>query len=124
MAPTLERGIIECRFTISRREALQQRGVGTKLLGSTVKLAPMAKYDSGAFGKGVNRAPNLDLLAAQHLQTADFLAVLAEADDRKMAGRIGGFRTAHVEKAGAVGELDHVIDMSADAHVLVQVLAG
>ena len=41
-----------------------------------------------------------------------------------MAGGIGGLRAAYIEEAGAVGELDHVIDMGVDADVLVQVLAG
>lgn len=118
-----KRGIGEGRFGIGCGEALDQRRVWAKFFGSAVQLALVTEYDSGSIGKRMYSAANLDLLTAQRLQIANIFAVLPQADDREATGSVAGFRTAKIEKAGAVVELNHVVDLGADTHVLVEVLA-
>ena len=124
MSSAFESRVVEGRLAIRRGETLEQGRIWAELLRPTVKLALLAQNNSAAFGKGMDGPTNLDLMAAQRLQFADLFAVLAETDNREVAGSVGSLRAANVEKPRPIGEFDHVIDVSANADILIQTPPG
>jgi hypothetical protein len=89
-----------------------------------MQLPMVAQNDSRPLGKRVYRTSNLNLSPPQVLQAAHLFAVLSQAHDRKSTSFIWSLRAANIQNSRAIGQLHDVINVRANAHILVQMPPG
>jgi len=114
----------ECSVVVFRGVALEQRWVRSEFLAATVKLAFAAEDHFCPGVEGANGAAELDVESAILFQIANIFSVRVKADDGEAALGVSGQGAAEIEKPGAVGELNNIVDVGHEAHILIQVLPG
>jgi len=120
----VEIGIVEGRAGLVGGEAAGEQGIGLEFGRAAVELAGVAEDHSGAAMHGLDDAADLDVKVAIFAEFANVVAVFPEADEGEAAGIVRGLRGADIEKNGAIGELDDIVDVGGDADVLVEHFGG
>ena len=115
-------GAVEGGFAVFGGESRQKRRIGPEFLSAPVQLPNVAQNHLGASGEGSNGAANLYVLLQKLLQIANIFSIFPWAHDREPAFLVGNLRTANVEKPRSVGQLNDIVNMSADAGVPVQMI--
>ena len=105
-------------------EAAQQAGVGTEFFRASGELAGVADHDAHAAVHGPDDAADEDILILVAAQFADLAVVGVEAEHEEAALGIGHGERTDVEEAGAVLELDHIVDVGTDADILADELGS
>jgi hypothetical protein len=100
-------------------EIAKEAGVWAKFFGAALELAGMGEVDSHAAVHGPEGATELDVHTGEAAEVADFFAIGGEAEEDEAAAGVGDGGRADVEEAGAVCELDDLVDVGCDADVLI-----
>ncbi len=119
MAGGDEIGVVDGHVVRLAIESLKQFWVGFEFFGSTLELAGVADKDTEPTVQRSQDASDFNIAVAKFAKVADFVAIFAEAHEDEATFRVGGFGGADVEEAGAVVKFDDLIDVGADAGVVI-----
>ena len=100
-------------------ESLKELWIWPELLCAALKLAGVTNEDAEPAMKRAQDAAHLNFAVAELAQVTHLIAVFAEAHEDEAAVVIGGFGGADIEKSGAVGEFNDLIDVGTDAGVVI-----
>ena len=114
-----EVGIADGRAALFCAEATDQLRVGLEFGRPAVELARVAKDHAGTAVHGLDEAADAHIHVFVLAEFAHFAVVFPETDDGETAVVVRGLRGANVEEASSVGKLNHVINMSVNANVLI-----
>jgi hypothetical protein len=117
-------GVVDGRARLVGGKAADKPGVGLEFGRTAGELSRMAQNYSSAAMHGLDDAAHLDVHVAVLTKFADFLAVFPEADDCEAAGVVRGLGRADVEEAGAVSNLNNVINVGGYADIFLEQLRG
>ena len=112
------------RALLIGREAAGEQGIGLEFGRATVELADMAQDDAGAAVHGADDAADANVHVFVFAEFAYLVVIFPVADEGEAAEIVFGIGRADIEEAGAVGELDDVVDVGGDADFLVEVFGG
>jgi hypothetical protein len=104
-------------------EVSEQARVRPELFRTSAELSHVTDHDAYAAVHGADCAAHFDVLVAIAAQVANIVAVCAEAEQGEAALLIGQVGGADIQEAGSIGQFYDVVDVSAYAHVLVDILA-
>ena len=104
------------------KEAAQQARVRTEFFRASGELASVADHDAHTSVHGTDDAADEDVLILVAAQFTDLTVVGIEAEHEKAALGIRHGERTDIEEACAVLELDHIVDMRADADILAKEL--